>query len=98
MKASASHLASLHAMVYGHVQGVFFRAFVQRHARHLGLTGSVRNVHQPAAVEVEAEGERSALDKLLGYLHQGPLGARVDRVEVQWGDYKGGFSDFRIAH
>jgi acylphosphatase len=85
-------------MVYGHVQGVFFRAFVERHARHLGLTGCVRNVSQPAAVEVEAEGERSALERLLEHLHQGPLRAKVDRVEVLWGDYKGGFADFRIVH
>ena len=98
MKASASDLASLHAMVYGRVQGVFFRAFVQRHASGLGLTGSVRNVRQTMAVEVEAEGERSALERLLEHLHQGPPEARVDMVEVQWDDYKGRFADFRIVH
>ncbi len=98
MKASASDLASLHAMVYGYVQGVFFRAFVLEHADALGLTGCVRNVRQPAAVEVHAEGERSALERLLNRLHQGPPGARVERVEVRWGDYEGKLAYFRIVH
>ena len=98
MKDVVPDLGSIHATVYGHVQGVFFRAFVQRHAGDLRLTGSVRNVREQSAVEVEAEGERSALERLLEHLHQGPPEARVDRVEVQWGNYKGGFSGFRITH
>ena len=98
MKDAASGLASLHALVHGQVQGVFCRAFVQNHARGLGLTGYVRNVQQPAAVEVEAEGERAALTRLLEHLHEGPTEARVVRVEIEWGDYRGSFADFRISH
>ncbi len=90
-------LASLHATVYGHVQGVYFRAFVHEHAHALRLTGWVRNIRGQAAVEVEAEGERSALERLLNELHQGPLGSRVDRVEVNWGEHGGRFSDFRVT-
>ncbi len=48
-------LASLYAVVYGYVQGVFFRAFVARQAKELGLTGFVRNL-PGGAVEVNAEG------------------------------------------
>ena len=98
MNNSDSVLASLHIMVYGHVQGVFFRAFVQQHANYLGLTGYVRNVRQTSAVEVEVEGERSGLKKLLELLHQGPEGAAVDRVEFRWGEYGGEFSGFSIRH
>jgi len=98
MRDSSSDLTYLHAMVHGHVQGVFFRAFVQQHANSLGLTGYVRNVRQTSAVEVEAEGERSGLEKLLELLHQGPEGAVVDRVELRWGEYGGGFSGFSIRH
>ena len=36
--------ASLEASVGGLVQGVFFRAFVARRARELGLVGYVRNL------------------------------------------------------
>lgn len=97
MNPTDSGLASLHAMAHGRVQGVYFRAFVQEYAHALGLTGSVRNVRQPAAVEVHAEGERSALERLLEQLRGGPHDARVDSVEVEWGEYQGRFADFRIT-
>ena len=89
-------LISFHATVRGRVQGVFFRAFVRRHATALGLTGYVRNLTQLRAVEVEAEGERSQLEELLKRLYQGPPRASVEKVEVTWGDYAGNFSDFKI--
>ena len=44
-------MASLQVVVYGYVQGVFFRAFVSRRAKELGLTGYVRNVLGGEAVE-----------------------------------------------
>ena len=90
-------LASLQAIVQGRVQGVFFRAFVHRQAMALGLTGYVRNLPR-SSVEVRAEGERVKLEELLKSLHQGPPGARVEKVEVSWGDYSGDFSSFRVRH
>ena len=33
-----------HVLVNGHVQGVFFRGYVQRRANALGVTGWVRNL------------------------------------------------------
>ncbi|MFC1925576.1 acylphosphatase [Chloroflexota bacterium] len=88
-------LASLHTIVRGRVQGVFFRAFVQSHANALGLTGYVRNL-QSGAVEVQAEGERGKLEELLQVLHQGPPAARVEKVEESWSDYNGDFSSFSV--
>jgi acylphosphatase len=92
-----SHLASFHATIAGIVQGVYFRAFVEHHAQALGLTGYVRNVTQSGGVEVEAEGEKAHLEKLIEYLHRGPRAARVERVAVQWGAYAGRFPDFTIT-
>ena len=88
---------SLHAVVTGIVQGVYFRAFVEHHAQALGLTGYVRNVPHSGAVEVEAEGEKAGLERLLEQLHQGPRAANVDRVDVRWGIYTGRFPDFTIT-
>ncbi len=88
-------LASLHATVTGRVHGVYFRAFVEEHARDLGLTGYVRNV--PGAVEVEAEGDRAKLEKLVEHLHRGPRAARVDGVTVRWGACRGRFPDFTVT-
>ena len=92
-----SSLASFHAMVTGIVQGVYFRVFVEHHAQALGLTGYVRNVAHSGAVEVEAEGEKARLERLLEFLHQGPRAAKVDNVDVLWGVYSGRFSDFMIT-
>jgi acylphosphatase len=92
-----SGLASFHALISGLVQGVYFRAFVEEHAQALGLTGYVRNVTHSGAVEVEVEGEKARLQKLLQHLHQGPSASRVDKVDVRWGTYSGRFADFRIT-
>ena len=89
--------ARLVAVVRGRVQGVFFRAFVERRAAGLGLSGYVRNL-PGGALEVQAEGNRDSLEMLLGYLHTGPSRARVDSVDISWGDDKGEFSGFKVKY
>ena len=89
--------ASLQVTVYGRVQGVFFRAFVSRCARELGLTGYVCNLPD-GAVGVRAEGERRQLEKLIGYLKLGPSAARVDEVLTSWSEYTGSYSGFSVGH
>ncbi len=89
-------LASVKALVYGRVQGVFFRDFTSKHAAELGLTGYVRNLPDGKAVEVHAEGERSKLEKLIDYLKVGPPRARVEKVETDWSGYSGNYSDFSV--
>ena len=68
-------------VVSGRVQGVGFRYFTQDIARREGLTGLVRNLHD-GRVEIVAEGEVMAVDRLEAALRQGPPRARVDHVEV----------------
>ena len=98
MSKASSDLASFHAIVRGRVQGVFFRAFVQRYAATLGLTGYVRNLPSRTSIEVRAEGKREQLEELLQYLHKGPSGARVEKVETEWGDYRKDFSGFEVKY
>ena len=93
-----SDLASVHALVYGRVQGVFFRAFVSGEATRLGLTGYVRNLSAVEAVEVQAEGERKWLEELVGCLKVGPPAARVEKVATSWSEYTGGYSRFNIRY
>jgi acylphosphatase len=76
-----SSQARLRAMVYGRVQGVNFRSWTRAQAERLGLVGYVRN-RGDGAVEVVAQGSRTALDDLMVWLRQGPRLARVNRVEV----------------
>ena len=98
MQAKMSEKASLLAIVRGRVQGVYFRAFVRNRADALGLTGYVRNLHGGGSIEVRAEGEKTNLDELLNQLHIGPPRARVDRVDVEWSDYTGRFTDFDLRY
>jgi len=93
-----SQVAHLSARVYGHVQGVFFRYFVQRTAKNLELKGYVRNLASGDAVEVQAEGDKQQLDKLVEQLKIGPPGAWVKRVETNWSDYSGRFTNFSIRY
>ncbi len=93
-----TELASVRVIVYGHVQGVFFRAFTSRWAGELGLTGYVRNVSGGEAVEVRAEGEKDRLEKLIGYLSVGPPAAEVEKVVTDWAEYSGSYSSFSIKY
>ena len=76
------------ALVSGNVQGVGYRAYAQRKAQELGLSGYAENLSD-GRVEVVAEGPREALEHLLHLLRQGPRLARGDQVEVQWSEATG---------
>jgi len=91
-------LASVRVIVYGYVQGVFFRAFASRRAAELGLTGYVRNLPGREAVEVNAEGERKQLEELIGYLKVGPPAAKVEKVVTNWSEYTGNYPRFSIRY
>jgi acylphosphatase len=89
-------MASLHAVVQGDVQGVGFRYFVQRRAQENGLAGWVRN-RPDGSVELHAEGDRAALERLLAQVSRGPGLAAVERVVPEWdGDGGGGLQGFSI--
>ena len=87
----------LQAVVRGYVQGVFFRDFTWSHATRLGLVGTARNLRDGRSVDVIAEGPRAALEELLSQLRQGPPGAHVQGVDVDWGTARSEFSSFRIG-
>jgi acylphosphatase len=67
--------------VHGRVQGVGFRAFVERHADKVGLAGWVRNADD-GSVEVHAQGTEEQLNILEGLLRTGPRWGEVRHVEV----------------
>ena len=89
--------ARVNIIVTGRVQGVFFRAYTRDEAQRLGIKGWVRN-RRDGSVEIEAEGEREQLEKLIKWCHKGSPYARVEDVKVSWKEYKGEFQDFRIAY
>lgn len=81
--------------VEGRVQGVGYRAFTQKAAGRLGITGGVKNLPD-GRVEILAEGPRVTLDELLKILRQGPPLSRVSDVLVLWRDATSRFPDFQI--
>ncbi len=67
-------------LVSGRVQGVYFRMFTQKQAKHFGVNGYVRNLDD-GRVEIVAEAHPELLDKMIAWAHKGPITARVDQVE-----------------
>jgi acylphosphatase len=53
-----------------------------------GLAGWVRN-NRDGTVEAVFEGAPGAVERLVAFCHDGPHGARVDRVEIHTEDPEG---------
>jgi len=86
----------LDILVSGRVQGVSFRYFTQDIARNLGIVGWCRNMRD-GKVEIVSYGEKTILEKFLGYVKQGPPASQVIDAQIEWktvsqADYK----DFSI--
>ena len=94
MEKTQSEYIRAKVRVMGVVQGVGFRPFVYKHAVELHLTGYVKNFG--AHVEIEVEGSRDAIVKLIEFVRRGPPIARIDDVRVDW-DHPRGYTDFTIA-
>jgi len=88
--------AAANIVVIGLVQGVGFRYFVHRHACRLGLKGQVRNLYT-GDVEIEAEGERDAVESLIQEVRVGPRSAYVTDVKVTWREPRDCFPGFYIG-
>ncbi len=74
-------IARLRVLVSGRVQGVGFRYATYREATRLNLSGWVRNLPD-GRVEAAFEGEEDAVRELGEWCREGPIGARVRRVDV----------------
>jgi acylphosphatase len=72
---------AVHALVSGIVQGVGYRAWTQRNARELGLSGWVRNLDD-GRVELYAAGPAAAVRELVRRCHRGPSSAAVETVQA----------------
>jgi acylphosphatase len=73
-------MAAVRLVISGRVQGVGFRAFVERHAGRRGLRGWVRN-RRDGTVETLLIGEEPALGEMEAACRRGPSLASVTRLE-----------------
>lgn len=83
----------IHVLVSGRVQGIFFRAFAKNEADKLGLKGFARNLAD-GRVEIIAEGDEGALKEFIETLKARHPLAKVEDIEIKWGDAKKEFEDF----
>ena len=71
----------IHVIVEGRVQGVYFRAFTRDAAVNLGLTGWVKN-RPDGSVEALIEGEKTAVEKMEQWLHEGSPHSLVKTIHT----------------
>lgn len=69
----------IHVSITGLVQGVGYRAWVEREAQARGLSGWVRN-RRDGSVEAVFAGTAGTVEAMLAACHQGPGMARVHDV------------------
>ena len=80
-----SPIPEAHVVVRGRVQGVNFRWNVQERARANNLTGWVRNLGD-GSVEAVLQGPSDRVNKVVDWMRQGPRGAWVSSIEVNWSE------------
>ena len=74
-------MPTVHILIKGKVQGVFFRATTKDMAQALDLKGWVKNT-SAGDVEVIATGSESALHQFIEWCKEGPPNAVVSSVNV----------------
>lgn len=84
-------------IIYGIVQGVFFRSNAKKVAETLGLMGYARNMAD-GSVEVVAEGPEEKIKELIKFCKKGPERAEVSKVDVRFLEATGEFNGFEVRH
>ena len=87
----------VHIFVSGKVQGVCYRAETWRFARHLNLSGWVRNLRD-GRVEAVVEGGDDIVNEMVEWCKKGPALASVTGIEVIDEPYLGKYKDFSIRY
>ena len=87
-------MQTVHLVIKGRVQGVFFRASTKDKANELGINGWVKNMPD-GNVEVLAAGNKDQLENFIGWCRRGPKQAIVSDVIVS-NEEESFFNEFRI--
>ncbi len=77
-------MVQANVILSGRVQGVGYRAWTQKTARVLSLSGWVRNLAD-GTVQARFVGPRATIEQMLSRCAEGPTHAAVDRIETAWG-------------
>ncbi|HWI92263.1 MAG TPA: acylphosphatase [Flavisolibacter sp.] len=74
-------MPTVHLVISGKVQGVFFRATAKDVADEIGVTGWVKNTEE-GDVEIKATGDHDQLQKLVDWCKIGPQRAIVTNITI----------------
>lgn len=74
-------MPTVHLLIKGKVQGVFYRATAKEIASKLGVTGWIKNTRE-GNVEVTVSGNEQQLEKFTEWCKQGPDKAAVEEVLI----------------
>ena len=86
----------VHVYVSGYVQGVAYRYSAIRQAKHLGVTGWVKNLRD-GRVEVLIEGEEPQVNQMVDWCGHGPRSAHVTNIQTEQLPYSGKFHRFDVV-
>ena len=75
-------MKSIHLIISGKVQGVFFRDTTRRKANELGLVGYVKNIPD-GDVEVVAQGNEDKIKELISFIKNNPGYSKVKDVKMK---------------
>ena len=87
-------MQTVHLVIKGKVQGVFFRASTKDKANELGINGWVKNMPD-GNVEILATGNKDQLENFIEWCRRGPKQAKVSDVVVSDAE-ETFFNEFRV--
>ena len=88
---------AVHLLVFGKVQGVFFRSNLKKVCDNAGVMGWVRN-KPDGSVEAILQGGEDGIRAVLDWSKQGPERAQVSRIETRESDYSSSMKGFEIVY
>ena len=88
-------MPTIHLLIKGKVQGVFYRATAKKVADNLGLTGWIKNTKDDD-VEATVTGDKDKLQEFINWCKHGPEKAEVENVIATQGE-ETSFKNFEIV-
>lgn len=89
-------LKEIEVHVYGRVQGVLFRATIQKEALKKGINGFVMN-RADGSVEIVAQGKKKVLEKFLQWIQESPGFSSVRGLSYHWRGVGEKFNSFVVV-
>lgn len=81
----------------GHFTGTFFKSTAKGRARMLGIRGWIKN-NSDGEIEAVLEGSKEDVEALIAFLNNGPNGAQIYDLQVEWKEPARNFQSFDIVH